>query len=80
MKTIWSDTAVEESNLAQYLHVLRKTLGETSDGRPYIETLKRRGYRFNGTVRVLNGEADSSRQAEPADNFETRPQTDRQPL
>ncbi len=53
MQKIWADTIVEESNLAQYLHVLRKTLGETSDGKPYIETLKRRGYRFNGAVRVL---------------------------
>ncbi len=53
MQEIWADTIVEESNLAQYLHVLRKTLGETSDGKPYIETLKRRGYRFNGTVRVV---------------------------
>lgn len=52
MQTIWADTIVEESNLAQYLHVLRKTLGKTSDGKPYIETLKRRGYRFNGMVRV----------------------------
>ncbi len=53
MQEIWADTIVEESNLSQYLHVLRKTLGETSDGKPYIETLKRRGYRFNGTVRVV---------------------------
>ncbi len=53
MQKIWADTIVEESNLAQYLHVLRKTLGETSDGKPYIETLKRRGYRFNGTVRIV---------------------------
>jgi len=52
MQEIWADTIVEESNLAQYLHVLRKTLGDTSDGKPYIETLKRRGYRFNGTIRV----------------------------
>lgn len=53
MEVIWAGTIVEESNLSQYLHVLRKTLGETSDGKPYIETLKRRGYRFNGTVRVV---------------------------
>ncbi|MEP6944627.1 MAG: LpqB family beta-propeller domain-containing protein, partial [Acidobacteriota bacterium] len=53
MQTIWADTIVEDSNLAQYLHVLRKTLGETNEGKPFIETLKRRGYRFNGTVRVV---------------------------
>ncbi len=65
MQKIWADTIVEESNLAQYLHVLRKTLGETSDGKPYIETLKRRGYRFNGNVRVVkNGNGLVSRSEE----------------
>lgn len=54
---LWPDTIVGESNLAQYLHVLRKTLGENSEGVPFIETLKRRGYRFNGTVRVVSGES-----------------------
>lgn len=55
MRKIWADTVVEESNLAQYLHILRKTLGDTREGKPYIETLKRRGYRFNGEVRVVAG-------------------------
>ncbi len=43
MEMIWTDSIVEESNLSQYLHVLRKTLGETADGKPMIETLRRRG-------------------------------------
>ncbi|MEQ1921674.1 MAG: winged helix-turn-helix domain-containing protein [Pyrinomonadaceae bacterium] len=66
MQRIWADTVVEESNLAQYLHVLRKTLGDTSDGKPYIETLKRRGYRFNGTVRLAKNEIGSAKHAEAA--------------
>jgi eukaryotic-like serine/threonine-protein kinase len=53
MKIIWPDTVVEESNLAQYLHVLRKTLGQKNDGQPFIETLRRRGYRFTSDVRVV---------------------------
>jgi Tol biopolymer transport system component/DNA-binding winged helix-turn-helix (wHTH) protein len=48
---VWEDSIVEESNLTQYLYLLRKTLGTMPDGRPYIETLRRRGYRFNGAVR-----------------------------
>ena len=67
MQEIWADTIVEESNLAQYLHVLRKTLGDTSDGKPYIETLKRRGYRFNGTARVVNRLATPTKDAENLD-------------
>jgi len=50
MQKVWPDTIVEESNLAQYIHALRKALGSMTDGRPFIETLKRRGYRFNGEV------------------------------
>ena len=54
MKIIWADTIVEESNLDHYLHVLRKTLGQKDDGRPFIETLRRRGYRFTPHVRVTD--------------------------
>jgi len=43
---LWSDSFVEESNLTQYVHVLRKTLGNTPDGRSYVETMPRVGYRF----------------------------------
>ena len=47
LEQVWSDTVVDESNLSQHLYHLRKVLGELPDGRPYIETLRRRGYRFN---------------------------------
>jgi Tol biopolymer transport system component/DNA-binding winged helix-turn-helix (wHTH) protein len=68
MRMIWADTVVEESNLAQYLHLLRKTLGKRSDGTQFIETLKRRGYRFNGPVAVSEGASAVSvpRREEPA--------------
>jgi Tol biopolymer transport system component/DNA-binding winged helix-turn-helix (wHTH) protein len=78
MQEIWADTIVEESNLAQYLHVLRKTLGDTSDGKPYIETLKRRGYRFNGTVRVVKNGGDPVTTYEDAGDLD--PPTDGQPI
>ena len=52
MSTIWADSMVEESNLAKYLHILRNTLGDQQNGKPFIETLRRRGYRFVGDVRL----------------------------
>lgn len=52
MDIVWADSTVEESNLSQNLYLLRKALGETSDGEPLIETLRRRGYRFNGEVKT----------------------------
>ncbi len=63
LNAVWPDTAVEESNLFLYLSVLRKVLGKQKDGTPYIETLRRRGYRFNGFVRqppVQNRSAPSA--------------------
>src|SRR5262249_46460796 len=53
LEAVWPNTVVEESNLFLYLSVLRKTLGTQQDGRPYVETLRRRGYRFNGEVRLV---------------------------
>src|SRR5262249_15872225 len=50
MRRLWPGTIVEESNLSQNLYVLRKALGNTTDGRPLIETFRRRGYRFNGRL------------------------------
>jgi Tol biopolymer transport system component/DNA-binding winged helix-turn-helix (wHTH) protein len=51
MSQLWGNTAVEESNLSQNLYILRKVLGTRPDGKPLIETLRRRGYRFNGEIR-----------------------------
>ena len=46
LKTIWPDSFVEEGSLAQNISILRKALGEGADGRPYIQTIPKRGYRF----------------------------------
>jgi DNA-binding winged helix-turn-helix (wHTH) protein/tetratricopeptide (TPR) repeat protein len=46
MKTVWPDTFVEESNLAQHIFVLRKTLGDAVEEKRYIVTVPGRGYRF----------------------------------
>lgn len=53
MNVIWDDSIVEESNLSHYLYILRKTLGLRSDGTAFIETLRRRGYRFTAPVSVV---------------------------
>jgi DNA-binding winged helix-turn-helix (wHTH) protein/tetratricopeptide (TPR) repeat protein len=48
---VWPGTFVEESNLTKNISLLRRCLGERKDGRPYIETFPRRGYRFDAHVR-----------------------------
>jgi DNA-binding winged helix-turn-helix (wHTH) protein/TolB-like protein len=45
-RELWADSFVEESNLTQHIHVLRKVLGQTPRGQSYVETIPRLGYRF----------------------------------
>jgi len=50
MAAVWPDTFVEENNLNQCVSVLRRALGNSPDGKPLVETIARRGYRFVGPV------------------------------
>ena len=52
LQRVWPDTFVEEANLSVNVSILRKALGEQPDGRPWIQTVARRGYRFLGAVRA----------------------------
>ena len=53
MKEVWPDAFVEEGNLTQNISVLRKALGNSTNGSQYIQTIPRRGYRFVGNVSVI---------------------------
>jgi Tol biopolymer transport system component/DNA-binding winged helix-turn-helix (wHTH) protein len=52
LKQIWPDTFVEEGTLVKNVSMLRKALGE-AEGRHYIDTFPKRGYRFAAEVRVI---------------------------
>jgi DNA-binding winged helix-turn-helix (wHTH) protein/TolB-like protein/Flp pilus assembly protein TadD len=53
MKALWPDSFVEEANLSQHVFMLRRTLGTQANGKPYIETVARRGYYFAAEVREI---------------------------
>lgn len=57
MKMVWSDAFVEESNLTNNVYALRKIFGQGENGRGYIETVPKRGYRFTAAVKELSTEA-----------------------
>src|SRR5882724_5221197 len=57
MNLLWPDSFVEEANLAQYIALLRKSLGEADSATKYIETIPKRGYRFIAEVRKCDGVA-----------------------
>src|SRR5713101_7538940 len=50
LKLVWPDTFVEETNLTYNISVLRKALGDGTDGAKLIETVPKRGYRFAAPV------------------------------
>jgi len=50
MGALWPETSVEESNLTQTIYLLRRALGQGPDGKSYIETIPKIGYRLVAPV------------------------------
>jgi TolB-like protein/Tfp pilus assembly protein PilF len=60
LEEVWRGTFVEEGSLTRTISVLRKLLGSGAQGRAYIITVPKRGYRFAARV-----EEASQREAPP---------------
>ena len=73
LEKVWPGVFVEEGNLARRIFNLRQVLGDTEDGRPYIETVPKRGYRFIAPVGKLVAPVVSQRGAEEADSLAPLP-------
>jgi DNA-binding winged helix-turn-helix (wHTH) protein len=66
MRRLWPGTFVEEANVAKHVSLLRNILSEATNGREYIETIPKRGYRFAVEVReIAEAEAGSQPQTLP---------------
>jgi TolB-like protein/DNA-binding winged helix-turn-helix (wHTH) protein len=52
LEALWPNVVVEESNLTQTIHTLRRVLGERPDEHRFIVTVPGRGYRFVADVTV----------------------------
>lgn len=59
LKEIWPDTFDGDATLAQNVFTLQKALGEADGGKPYIETVPGRGYKFAAKVRERREEAST---------------------
>lgn len=72
MRLLWPDSFVEESNLTQNIFMLRKILGEGGpDNDQYIETVKKRGYRFICPVKEIQVESNPSVAPEESEDRDT---------
>lgn len=66
IRRVWPDSFVEEGNLSQNIYTLRKILGADAQGKPYIQTVPRRGYRFTGEVKAVQaGRGGAARRRAP---------------
>ena len=65
MSQVWPDSFVEETNLAQNISMIRKALGERTEGSQFIETVPKRGYRFVAKVTVA-GKPSATNESAPA--------------
>lgn len=58
---VWKDVFVEEGNLSVHVHTLRTTLAKFDSTRqPYIQTVKRYGFRFVSDVRSVAADSSNS--------------------
>lgn len=57
IEAVWKNTIVEEANLTHHISALRKVLGEEKNGRKFIETIPRRGYRFVAPIEKIAANA-----------------------
>ncbi len=60
LRRVWPDTYVEEANLSVNASILRKVLGTQEDGRPFLENVPRRGYRFVAETRAQSASGPPS--------------------
>ena len=55
MCRVWPDTIVEEGSLTVLVAALRRAVDPRADGGSYIQTVPRRGYRFDATLKSPAG-------------------------
>ncbi len=72
MEAIWAGAIVEESNLSQNIYTLRRALGVDEQGRQFIETVPRRGYRFAVPVKYLGTPTQTPSVSPAAQNVRPR--------
>jgi DNA-binding winged helix-turn-helix (wHTH) protein/tetratricopeptide (TPR) repeat protein len=59
---LWPEGFVEDGNLTQTIYLIRRALDPRGDGRAFVETVPRRGYRFVAPVTIVeNGAASRKR-------------------
>jgi TolB-like protein len=67
---VWGGRIVSESTLTSHINAVRKAIGDTGEEQRLVRTLARKGYRFVGEVREIEG----SERPGPARPAESQPE------
>jgi Tol biopolymer transport system component/DNA-binding winged helix-turn-helix (wHTH) protein len=73
LQAVWPGTFVEGNNLADNISKLRKVLGDGDNGKRFIETVPKRGYRFSAPVEVVRASTGKGGARELPDEPSPRP-------
>lgn len=72
LQKVWPGVFIEEGNLSRRIFNLRQLLGVGSDGRPLIETIPKRGYRFAADALVNDATEPASASQAPVEQEQPR--------
>jgi adenylate cyclase len=61
LDAVWSELCVSESLVKEYVHDIRVALGDDPGCPAFIETIRGRGYRFLGGIRIVEQSAHAAR-------------------
>ncbi len=73
IEAAWPGTVVEEGNLSVQIAALRKLLGPAPDGKDWIATVPRVGYRFTGEIDYLDVAGHPGEPADPGPSIAVLP-------
>ena len=59
LEAVWADAFVDEATLARNISWLRNTIGKYADGKSFIKTVPKLGYRFTPQVTVSQPDEDT---------------------
>lgn len=75
LETVWPDTVVEDSNLTQTIHLIRKAISKNGASEPRIETLPKIGYRIIANARLVTEQSFTSSLNSPGNDENLRDDT-----
>lgn len=76
LQRVWQGTFIEESTLSSYIYRLRKMFAEYGESEEIIQTIPKRGYRFNGKLATILISPSDDAEILPVKQIPSKPNKD----